>query len=431
MGASNDDGPNFIYGNMAGIPASMTGFPVVEYNPDAGPCGEFQGDGILDVRFWFAKDQIQGRTGVAPVHFNMPYLRSVGAIPSALATNNIAAAQGVTNGVAMTLAGASVGVAVNIPIAPMTQIPGIAPNQVAPVTAALALDFGFEFGNCTAGNTTIPVAYAPDFFVGMPVVIGGVGNSAGTAPLLTFVTAINTTLNTITVNNAPVASNATAPIGTGNIWPLSIASYNAANLIPTAALPWLGAGPALLLDPRQSIARGVSITGAAGGTGGTFIVRGWDIYNQAMSCSVVVAAGSNTVYSIKAFKYIASVTPQFTDAGHNYTVGTSDMFGGHYFTSIWDDLDVTWANTFMNSNTGFTGGTTGAASSTTGDVRFTIQVSGNGPLGSGIGTSASNGSISNLAMTGRRLTIEQVIVVNLATQAFPANPVSVFGSQQA
>ena len=51
MGAQSNDGPIYNYGNMAAIPAGLTGFPVPDPNLDAGPNGVFQGEGFLDCRF--------------------------------------------------------------------------------------------------------------------------------------------------------------------------------------------------------------------------------------------------------------------------------------------------------------------------------------------------------------------------------------------
>lgn len=428
MAASAMDGPLYVYGTSKIENSMVPGFPVGDPNNDASPSVFWQGVGLLDVRYWFQKDRVTGFQGIVPAHLAFADYKSINQIPATLAANNICNAQGATSGVAMTLAAATTGISVNIPIIQPASIPAASLSASSPVNA-MVLDFGFEFGNVTSGNPVITVANAADFSIGMPIVIAGVGNSAGTAPLLTIVTAINTVTPSITVANNPLASNATAPIGTGNIlWPNNPAAYTLANQIPTAHQPWLAAGPGLFLDPRQAIARGVQIVGVAGSTGGTFVVNGADIYGQKVTQNVVLAAGSNTVYGTKAVKYIFSVVPNFTDASHNYTVGTSDMFGFHFFSNLWENTNVAWAASGMGSSTGWTAGVLGAATALTGDVRGTIQVSGNGPLGSGIGTSASNGTVSSLAMSGRRLFMAQQFDLQLALSASPANPVGLYGT---
>ena len=82
-------------------------------------------------------------------------------------------------------------------------------------------------------------------------------------------------------------------------------------------------------DPLQALSRNVSITTVnTTGAGGGFIVNGWDVHNQAMSELITVAAATTTsYYGKKAFKYIKSVIPQFTDATGAYSVGVGDTFG--------------------------------------------------------------------------------------------------------
>ena len=437
MAATNLDGPQFVYGNMSQMNSSVFGtgtdgqpIAVPDPNPDAGPNGVFQGVAFLDCRYWFGKDKVTGYSGVVPAHLMLPVMRSAGAIPLALASNNIAAAQHVVNGTAMTLAAASVGVDTNIPIWPFSpaNINGPGANQTA--TSVLALDFGFAYGTTVVGSANITVANASDFEAGEPLVIAGAGNTLGTAPLLASVTAINTTTNVITVSDNALFAQSAAAIGTGNVWATgpNTAFWSPTNTIPTAALPFIAAGPALILDPRQAIARGIQIVGVSGGAGGNFLVSGFDIYNEPMTALITVAAGASTGWSTKCFKYIVSVVPQFTDA-HNYTVGTSDVFGFNYKAGAWDDTAVgtCWAAAEVVSSTGFTAAVgTNPATSSTGDVRGTLQVSANGG-GSGVGSTASNGTISTLARTGNRLTLLQTITPFSATQAFPVNPVSVYG----
>ena len=439
MAASNKDGPEFVYGSTAGIPLAIAGnTAVLDYNSDAGPSGFFQGEGLIDPRFIFPKDQVQGQTGKFPIHYNSPYMMSINQIPVAAAAANIASVASVTSGTALALAAAGVlGVTLNVPIVPISNMW----NAQAPVTAAIALDFGFEFANCTSGNPLVTVANAFDFSVGMPLVIGNVGNAGGTIPLLCNVLAINST-TTITLTTPPLASNATAPVGMGNIWGPSEVFSQIANMTPTAAQPFVAGGPGLFLDPRQAVTRGLRIVGASGGSGGTFTVAGWDIYGMPMHETITVGAGAVTGWGIKAWKYIASITPNFNDA-HAYTVGTSDVFGFAYRSATWENADVYWNALSMTSATGWTGGLSliTTATATTADVRGTIQTSALGG-GSGIGATASSGTVSGLAMTGVRLVMSQNVPAFDAIRAFPGsltvvaptinvpNPASLVGNNQ-
>lgn len=431
MAASIIDGPFLTYGPTAAILASVFGSAVGDPDTDAGPNIAYQGNGILDPRYFFGKDQITGFQGRAPGHFASSYFRSVSQIPAALSASNIVAAAPPAAGVAMTLAAASTGVAVNIPIIPFSQ-GGISQGTVA--TAGLALDFGFAFGNCTSGNPVITVANSLDFQIGMPVVIAVVGNAGGTAPLLTNVIATSTqtaATQTITVQNAPLATNATAPIASGNIWPSPTSSTNFF-ATPTAALPWIAAGVGLFLDARQTIARGVQIVGLSGGTGGNFTVRGWDIYGVPMTETITLASGANTVYGVKAFKFIASVTPDFTDGSHNVTVGTNDVFGFAYRSGLYEDCLIAWAGAqFVTSTAAFTAPLALKTASTaiTADVRGTVQTGSAGGAGANLGT-ASNGTISSLAMSGRRLSIQQNMGIVQMGAAGPANFATLFGATQ-
>lgn len=418
------DGPLAIYGNMGNLQSPGGTIAVSDPNTDRGPSLVFEGIAEPDIRFSFLKDKVEGYTGMVPSLIHNPFSSTTEQIPTASAANNIAAAQGVASGTAMTLAAASLGVTLNVPLVPINGI-GDTLNGLPVVTAAVALDFGFAFGNCTAGSTTLVVADATQFITGMPLVVGGVGNAAGTTPLLTNVASITDSTH-IVVFNAPLATNTTAPIATGNIWGPSENGYP----VPTAAMPYWAKGPGLFMDPRQSVARGVQIVGATGGTGGTFLVSGWDVYGDSMTELVTVGAGAVTGWGKKAFKYIASVVPQFSDAGHNYTVGTSDVFGIARFSGIWEYTRIAWAGAFMTSATGWLAGdTTSPSTSTTGDVRGTVQTSANGG-GTGIGANASNGALTGLALTGRRLFLSAETRISNLMLSTITNPSPLFGVQQ-
>lgn len=120
-----------------------------------------------------------------------------------------------------------------------------------------------------------------------------------------------------------------------------------------------------------NVGRGVSISGVSGGAGGNFLVTGTDIYGYTQTQLVTVAAGANTVNTLKAFKCATSVVPQFTDA-HNYSVGTADVFGFGILASVWGDVRIVWNNSSITASTGFTAAvTTVPSTNLLGDVRGT------------------------------------------------------------
>jgi hypothetical protein len=127
-------------------------------------------------------------------------------------------------------------------------------------------------------------------------------------------------------------------------------------------------------DRSTCVGRCVSISGVSGGAGGTFTVAGLDIYGYPLTQLVTVAAGANTVNTLKAMKAVLSVTPNFTDA-HNYSVGTADIFGFGILASYFGDVTVYWNNALITANTGFVAAdTTSPATTATGDVRGTYAV---------------------------------------------------------
>lgn len=426
MATSIIDGPLHTYGSMGKMPAGTyaSDTSVLEYPGDAGPNLFYKGSGFMDPRLLYQKDRVQGGAGIVPGFFPGTQTTSIRQIPFALGATKIAAAALPATGVPMTLAAASAGVSINIPIRPF----GNAFNGNAPVTAALALDMGFAFGTTTTGasSTTVTVADGTLFSVGMPLVIAGVGNAGNTAPLLCNVASI-ASATTITITPGALAAVTAAPIAMGDIWGGQTLS-GAANP-PQAAFPFVADGPSLFLDARQALARCLSFTGVASGSGGTVTVAGWDIYGQPMTDTITLAAGANVVYSLKCFKYIKSVTPNFTDT-HNVSVGTGDVFGFAFKSSLWEETRVFWAGAPTTSTTGWTtADATSPATATTGDVRGTIQTGAAG-AGSGIGSTASNGSVSALALTGNRLDMSQSFGVWSWLTATPSNASSLFGVTQ-
>lgn len=154
------------------------------------------------------------------------------------------------------------------------------------------------------------------------------------------------------------------------------------NVVPQAAvvidgLPvWTGSGQSgafSFMNPSNAYGRGISITGVGGGAGGAFKVVGFDIYGALTHETITVAAGVNTVNSAKTYKWILSVTPQFTDA-HNYSVGTADNYGFPLYASQFENVSIFWDTAIVTSNTGFIAGVTTAGTATSTDPRGTYAL---------------------------------------------------------
>ena len=318
---------------------------------------------------------------------------------------------------------AAYGITPNIPIIPFTGIL----NAGAVVTAPIVLDFGFCYGTTTTGSTaqTVTVLDSTLFMVGMPLVISSAGAATGAlTPLLTYVTGMPTS-TTITIHDAALQAGSFA-IGTGNSWPTS----EFGQVEPVSHLPMLAAGPGLFLDPRQGIARGIVTTVSAGASASNHIVvHGWDVYWQPMTESI--AQGSATNYGKKAFKAISSIVPDFTDGTNNYTVGTSDVFGFAQRCDLLEETMVWWGGALSaGANYGFVAAdTTNPATTTTGDVRGTIQTSAIGG-GTGLGSTASNGSVSTITVSGNRLRMQSAMTVWQQTQNRLSQPQFGFGQPQ-
>jgi hypothetical protein len=210
-------------------------------------------------------------------------------------------------------------------------------------------------------------------------------------------------------------------VGTANIPNTTWTS----NPTPTAASPYLAGGVGGFLDPKQSVMRGVGFTTTVAGTGGVIQVAGADIYGQAQTENVTVAGTLNALsWGSKTWKYINSVTPQFTDATGSYSVGTSDLFGFVVRTDRWEYTSIFWNGTFVTSAVAATGAWLGGdlttpATSTTKDVRGVFQPSNRGPLATAAGT-AANGTIRLALFTS--LPLYNVIA------ASPANPAPIYGN---
>lgn len=355
MTADTFQGPLVTAGNMM----DFIGGAEQKTSIDAGPSIFYRGDSFPDVRYAPLNKDAAGQVGVVPAFATTQVQRAINVVPSAVGSGgNIVAPANPATGVAMTLAAASAGIATGVPFLQFGT------NTI--ITANMALDMGFDSANVTSGSNNITVASTLQYKIGQPICIANVGNSGGTTALLTFITGI-TSATVFTVNNAPAATNSATPIDTalpgwGNI-------INMPPALPSYCAPYIEGGFGLFYDSRRVFARGISVTGVASGSGGAVGISGYDGWGNLQNETITLGAGSNTVNSVKTWKYITSVTPAFTDT-HNISVNTIDVFGLPLYSQFFEETKVFFNSTVITANTGYTAGvTTSPATKTTGDPR--------------------------------------------------------------
>lgn len=134
-------------------------------------------------------------------------------------------------------------------------------------------------------------------------------------------------------------------------------------------------GGNLFWDPTKAIARCLQFTSAGDDSAATATIAGYDVYSYPMTETVTLTNGS-VATSLKAFKYIASITPAGTLSGSNLSVGQSDTIGFMLRSDLFQYLKIYWPDTtLIAASTGYTAAvTTDPATATTGDVRGTYAL---------------------------------------------------------
>ena len=366
-------GPVIAFGqNTIGSNPSIT-----DYNPDIGPSLFWGGVGRIDPRPNF--NYIPGQTaGQFTAGFGTSDVQTISYAPYALSTSAIAAAANVVSGTAMTLVSTnstSTGVSVSNSCTNY--------NTGAQVTGLLMVDGFASFTGVIASSVLTVSSLTGTISIGMT--IAGTGVNTGTT-IVNQLTGAPGGVGTYTVQGDDTASSTTIT----------------AQATGTTALgqPFGAPASVYLWNPQALVSRAVSVTGSSSSTGGNITISGYDIYGVPMSEIIAAPAGATTVNGKKAFKYISSVVPAFTDA-HNYSVGTTDIYGFPLRSDFFSDVSINYNAAAVTANTGYVAAvTTSPATTTTGDVRGTYALQ-----------SASDGS--------KRLAIRQFIL--------PANMNSVTG----
>ena len=256
-------------------------------------------------------------------------------------------------------------------------------NTGAQVTGLLMVDGFASFTGVIASSVLTVSSLTGTISIGMT--IAGTGVNTGTT-IVNQLTGAPGGVGTYTVQGDDTASSTTIT----------------AQATGTTALgqPFGAPASVYLWNPQALVSRAVSVTGSSSSTGGNITISGYDIYGVPMSEVIAAPAGATTVNGKKAFKYISSVVPAFTDA-HNYSVGTTDIYGFPLRSDFFSDVSINYNAAAVTANTGYVAAvTTSPATTTTGDVRGTYALQ-----------SASDGS--------KRLAIRQFIL--------PANMNSVTG----
>ena len=426
-------GPGFVGGSMLdGRIETMDG-----------PSVTYQGDGIPDCRFWpTRKDGLY--PGRVPAILNSPYVVMCDNIPQAASTTSLAAAQAPTINVPLTLSAGALAQAngttagnptmsPGVPLIPLTVAANGSMQWSGAAVSVLALDFGFTTGTTTTGGTsqTITVPDSTLFYPGQWLYVGGAGNSGKTLPLLTQVLTL-ASATTITVSVGAASAITNAPIGSANMpGPLPFQSPGGVGqYLPTSVQPYFNAGTGLgaFLNPPEAVARCLSVTANAGATVQNVTFNGYDVFGQKLTCTVATVAAA-TVFTPKAFKYLVSVVPGTTDAGHTLSIGTSDTYGFNLRSDKWEYTSTLWNGAFLTANAGWLAGVkTNPATAATGDVRGTFQMSTSattggsnaGAGGTGATATASNGSTVRLMMATTIPLYNDVF-------ATPQNPAPLFG----
>ena len=337
-------GPAIVFGqNTIGT--------TTDYNPDLGPSLFWGGVGRIDPRPNF--NYIPGQaSGQFTAGFGTSDAMTLNYAPYALGTAAIAALANVVSGTAMTLVSTnSTTTGVSVGASCTNYNTGVA------VTGLLMVDGFASFTGVIANSILTVSSLTGSISIGMT--ISGTGINTGTT-IVNQLTGPAGGAGTYTVQGDDTASSTTV---TGQA-------------TGTTALgqPFGSPASVYLWNPQAIISRAVSITGVASTTGGDFLVSGYDIYGVPMSEKITAAAGVATTNGKKAFKYIASVVPQFTDA-HNYSVGTTDIYGLPLRSDNFGDLAINYNATGITASTGYVAAvTTSPATTTTGDVRGTYAL---------------------------------------------------------
>jgi hypothetical protein len=378
---------------------NMGGLEDQSAQPFDGPSLNYAWGGWMDFRFTpMKKDGTQPAR--VPSFFNPPTVICMDNVPSALSTTYLATAQVATASTAMTLNLGTGSTGSTYPS--LASGMPLVPFGTSVATTVSVIDFGFTTGTTVANSTAVTVVDATLFGAGGWYAMGAAGASN-----VSFFFQVISIANATTINISPAAITGitNAPIGHANLYGASYVAYGTqfgpSTATPNSVNPYLGGGLGAFFDPRQTIARNLSVASntTVGGTA-AILITGYDVFGVPMT--ELITANGTTAYGHKAFKYILSAVPQQTQ-GANYTLGVGDSFGFAVRAEYPDPSQVSYNGTVGTIlKNGFTSALTianGPSNNTAGDVRGTFQISTSGPLATGLLAIVGTNGTSRLFMT--------------------------------
>lgn len=351
-----------------------------DYNPQAASSLFYAGVGLLDPRPQFTYSPGSDYTSGSYAWLgDTTGIQSMFVVPVTKSATIISAAGHTTNGTAVTLASSTTtGLAVGVAV----------PRQDTGVSVTGLLEIDPLVMSCTASVTS-----------GSNILsVTAMGSGTGFHPLGICPAMVLT--DSTHASAIPTGTTITGFIsGAGGVGSYTM-SANAASTqtgdtvtgLYTAFPHATGFGPVgtvRLWNPNATCTRTLLITcNNASGTGGVFTVNGLDVFGFPMTEQITSAPGSSlTVSGLKAWKYIKSITPNFTDATYTYSVGTNDVVGfpirsDNFQPGASLDLAMMMNNAIVTATTGYLVSVKTTATATTGDVRgtYALQTASNGTL---------------------------------------------------
>ena len=361
-----------------------------DYNPELGPSLAYGGIGLLDPRAQFSYNPGQNFGSATLGWLDAFSSLTINAIPVTASTTIIAAAANLVANTAVTLASTTVlGLVTGMTITNANTgslATGVLGIDVPYISAGAQLNSYISAGTglTTVGNILTVTAQTSIYPITIGMTLTG-GTIAANTTIVGYGTGSGGT-GTYIVSGAPqyVAANTTT---VATFVPANIPGYN-------SSIPFGSSQTVQMWNPQLLLSRCVTCTGVSGGTGGTALISGYDVYGYPMTQLLTLPSGATTATTTKAFKYIASIVPQAAslDTTHNYSFGTADVIGfpmrSDYFygntSGAGGDVSIWWNSAQVTATTNYLPAVlTSPATNVTGDVRGTINI---GAIASSNGT---------------------------------------------